>query len=782
MVKNSKKNGDTRSYKQDFLKSEKKMKSERNKSNLLGMVMKTYCVFLVVFFAAVRPISAYGNLAKNPSMEGNVISQGSIGDVAASWTTGGPCGGYINSLAMAETNPDIIYAGTDNGAFKTVDGGDTWTRTGIPEILVRVVQVAPNNSDIIYAGTNDGVYKSEDGGNTWTQKGLDGAKWVNTIAIDPLNPDILYAGAGKPYSSYSGEIIGIFKSTDGGETWQEKLSEGLDAVVALLIDTNNSSYIYAGVNDGKLGFRKSTDGGETWVGRQVNSRGSFDYVVALAMTPAGYDPAVIYAFSFGYDDDVYKSMDRGESWTRTNLQPIDCGVSQRRLSLAVDPNDPHTIYVSNWCLKTPIGGVYKTSDGGETWSLKVNDLPQSVAFSIVIDPRNSDVLYIGLSEGGVYKSTDAAENWNISSQGISQTYIKGLAVDPTASDTVFATVTGIGVAKTTTGGASWDYLVGLPTNLGAVAIDPQNPSTIWVGDGYHYDNRFYVYKSTDGGQSWTSIEFLHFSPSSASTGVSDILINVDDSDCILVGTSGFDGVLARTTDGGLTWQQVGSSTTALAADPNNHDVVYVGKTRIGQVFRYPNVWGSWNSTEITPAEGIGGVRDIEVDSDSKVYVAASDGLWRWNGSGWTKLTGLPTDDITALAIDRFVSPGIIYVGTEEEGVFVSRDGGNTWTTFNEGLERLSVTKLAISASQPKILYAGIRYGGVWSTALDSGSYHSADTNRDYIINDFELLDYIDLWAQGQVGDFDLLDTIDLWAAGHYYWDPVDEKFKPGEEP
>jgi photosystem II stability/assembly factor-like uncharacterized protein len=552
--------------------------------------------------------------------------------VQGSWTTGGPSGGYINSLAMAATNPDIIYAGTDSGVFKTVDGGDTWTKTGFPEILVRVVQVAPDNPDIVYAGTTDhrpissedGIYKSEDGGSTWTQKGLAGAR-VNAIAIDPLNPDILYTAAGRPYSSYSGEIIGIFKSTDGGETWQEKLSEGLGAVVALLIDTDNSSYIYAGVDDGKLGFRKSTDGGETWVGRQVNARGSFDEVFALAITPAGCDPAVIYAFSFGYDDDVYKSMDRGESWTRTNLQPIDCGVSQRRLSLAVDPNDPHTIYVSNWCLKTPIGGVYKTSDGGETWSLKVNDLPQSVAFSIVIDPRNSNV-YVGLAEGGVYKSTDGAESWNMSSQGIGEIYIKGLAVDQTASDTVFATAYAIGLTKTTTGGTSWDYLIGLPTDLGAVAIDPQNPSTIWVGDGYHYDNRFYVYKSTDGGQSWTSIEFLYFYPSSSSTGVSDILINADDSDCILVGTSGFDGVLARTTDGGLSWEKLGFSTTALAADPNNPNVVYMGKTQIGQIFQYFNVWESMISIEITPAGGIGGVRDIEVDSDSKVYVAASDGF------------------------------------------------------------------------------------------------------------------------------------------------------------
>jgi len=86
------------------------------------------------------------------------------------------------------------------------------------------------------------------------------------------------------------------------------------------------------------------------------------------------------------------------------------------------------------------------------------------------------------------------------------------------------------------------------------------------------------------------------------------------------------------------------------------------------------------------------------------------------------LTGLPTDDLTALAIDRSTTPGIVYVGTGEDGVFVSQDGGSTWLPFNEGLGNLSITKLAISASQPKILYAGTAYGGVWKFALTPSVY------------------------------------------------------------
>ncbi len=99
---------------------------------------------------------------------------------------------------------------------------------------------------------------------------------------------------------------------------------------------------------------------------------------------------------------------------------------------------------------------------------------------------------------------------------------------------------------------------------------------------------------------------------------------------------------------------------------------------------------------------------------------------KWDGSGWTKLTGLPTDDITALAIDKSTSSGTLYVGTGEDGVFVSEDGGDTWTSFNQGLGNLSITKLAISDSLPKMLYAGTAYGGIWSEVLDC----NGDVNGD----------------------------------------------------
>jgi photosystem II stability/assembly factor-like uncharacterized protein len=625
---------------------------------------------------------------------------------AASWTTGGPYGGYINRLAMAQTDPDVIYAGTDSGVFKTADGGETWTKTGFSDTPVWVVRVAPDSSDTVYAGSDDGIYKSEDGGSTWSHSGLFGAR-VNTIVVDPLDPDTLYAGTGEVGVRSESEIVGIFKSTDGGGTWELNHSDpsgdwmtGWDAVLALLFDADGSSYIYAGIVDG--GFLKSTNGGETW-----EKKGLRD-VYALAMTPAGSDPAIIYAVNDSYQissTGVFTSTSRGESWTRAwqrDFVHLPC-------SVAIDPSSPNVVYLSI------SGGLYKSTDGGSKWSEKAQALPGTFS-NILIDPRDSDV-YVGLSEGGVYKSTDGAESWSSSNQGMHNTYVKGLAVHPTSSDAAFAAIMGVGdhLATTTDGGASWSYLAGSPADLGAVATDPQDPSTIFVGDDWDYYHSVCVRKSTDGGRSWTSAKLFY---SSDSSRVYDIWVNPNDSTTILAAAADAGanhGGVYKSIDGGETLVRTYAfwRTITLAADPTDPDTVYAGTARNGYIVESTNGGSNW--TGISPGGAwVREVRDIEVDLDSQVYAATSSGLMRWDGLDWTELDGLPTDDITALAFDGSAPPGVLYAGTGEDGVFVSRDGGSTWTPFNEGLGMLSITELAVSAGQPKVLYAGTAYGGVWS--------------------------------------------------------------------
>ena len=652
----------------------------------------------------------------------------------ASWTSGGPYAGYVTSLAMAGTNPDIIYAGKRGGVQKTTDGGETWTLTWTYEYGLNVIEVNPSSPLIVYAGTNnDGIYKSEDSGNEWFQQNgqsneLNEQK-VKTIATDPHNPLILFVG-----TIWNGQIDffgALFKSTDGGETWQEKMVAGdwREGVMALLVDTDNFSYIYAGLRSGPssdINFLRSTDGGENWEWKTIGPDFQND-VVALAMTPVGSSSPAIYAIV--QNDNVYKSTDGGESWTSTNAPFIS---EEGPWTLAVDPNNSDVIYAGT---HKNDGEIYKSTDGGKTWYIKANGLPDGGGpSSIAIDQRNSDV-YVGFYEGGVYKSSDGGESWH--PKGLRYgAYIKGLAVEPTSSGTAFTVVDDGHLAKTTDSGASWSYLLDSPSDLGAVAIDPQNPSTIWAGDGkkawgstYNPNDpynelpgslSFYIYKSEDGGQNWQTKYLTYLTcQTQCQTGVSDILIKADDSDVILVSMECFfnmEGELLRTTNGGVTWQTVDAgSFTTLAADPTNPEIIYYGTARWGSVKRSINGGISWST--INPSTPwVWTVNDIEVGLNSRVYVATGEGLWMYNKYEWTKLPGLPTDDIRALAIDRSTWPEVVYAGTSGHGVFVSIDSGNSWIPFNEGSGNLSITKLAMSRGQPKMLYAGTA-SRVWSTPI-----------------------------------------------------------------
>ncbi len=630
------------------------------------------------------------------------------------WISGGPYGGYVNSLGMASTDPDTIYAAADGGMFKTTDGGVTWMRTGFPPILVRSVQVAPNDPSTVYAGTDDGVYKSLNGGDTWTRSGLEGAR-VNALAIDPLHPQTVYAGTGWRLQAPDEETVGLFRSTDGGQTWQKKLSQVGHAVMALLIDTNDSSTVYAGGVFCSRCLFKSENGGDTWESRRVGGYSS-DQIVALAMTPSGTNPSVIYAVD-ATDMDVFKSTDQGESWSSTGTPFIS---PASPWALAVDPNDPNVVYVGTHYFQ---GRLYKSADGGSTWSIETEGLPPVGPASIVIDPRDSDV-YVGLESGGVYRSTDGAESWHSSSQGMSNSYVAGLAIDPFSSATAFAAIQGEGhyLARTSSGGAAWDYWTSSPTNLGAVAVHPHDPSAIFVGDGWDYQSSLSLYRTTNQGQSWARVTVLLKSGSDY-LGVSDIWINPSNTNVFLVATAGFGengGGVYRSTDAGATWSRTRSFwAAALAADPTNPDVLYFGSQRCGYVFRSTNGGEGWTniSPEAPPGEcWVHEVRDVEV-LNSHVYAATGEGLMKWDDSGWMEVAGLPTNDVTAVAIDRSAGPGTIYVGTGGHGVFVSDDRGSTWAVFNEGLGNLDITKLAVSASQPRILYAGTAYGGVWSRTL-----------------------------------------------------------------
>jgi len=467
----------------------------------------------------------------------------------AAWTSGGPSGGYVNCLAMAP-NPEILFAGSKRGLYRSLDGGRNWSQTNFPPVSVYTIWVG---STVMYIGTDIGVFTSHDGCETWRYAGL--TEKVNSITVAN---GAVFAGTGN--LTGSGDGASIYSSKDEGNNWVKVLPESLTAVSALLVDTNDAMTIYAGVKNGD-GLRKSQNAGKSWYPVRIADLWS-QSVVAMGMSAGGSESPTIYSiclnFFNAFQGDVFKSTDGGENWVSTIIPWLSLNPPW---ALAIDPNDSDTVYVSTHYSQ---GRLYGSNDGGDTWTTRVQGLPPSVPSGILIDPRNSSVM-VGLQEGGIYKSEDGANTWYESSQGLNNADILDIAVDPDSSGIVYAAVWGKGqhLTRSTNGGQTWQTLSGSPTYFRAVAVDPQNPKTLYAGKSLQPESLIghyiYIHRSTDGGQTWQSIQIVN-SSDYVVFECDDIWVKPGDSDTILVAgkletLGNLSGGIFKSTDGGVSWTQ-----------------------------------------------------------------------------------------------------------------------------------------------------------------------------------------------------------------------------------
>ena len=311
------------------------------------------------------------------------------------WTSSGNLGsGRVNALAVDPHDPWTVYAATITGIYKTSDGGVTWRRLdapGAPAGQTEAVAIAPNST--VYAGSCGGgsgyLVRTTDGGSTWTSAT---AGLVNTciesLAIDPSNPLRVYAGTNAVGAPIGSSTSGVFRSIDGGATWQRRSSGiGNETVLALAIDPTVTSTLYAGLV--LRGVFKSTNNGENW---SVKNTGlptvPNPFVPSVQMPPTveaivvdPLDPRTVYA---GLFEGVFRSNDGGERWTATT-PPTLTNVSD----LVLDPSAPLTVYAS-----TLSGGVARSQDGGASWSSFSNGLTELFVTAVAID-RTGTFLYAG---------------------------------------------------------------------------------------------------------------------------------------------------------------------------------------------------------------------------------------------------------------------------------------------------------------------------------------------------------------------------------------------------
>lgn len=529
-------------------------------------------------------------------------------------------------------------------------------------------------------------------------------------------------------------------------------------VVAIATDPTNPQISYAGTFG--AGVFKSTNGGQTW---NSSSTGLSNlYIYSLAIDPE--HPATIFAGT--YHNQVFKSSDGGISWNWSGTGMQDQAIVY---SIAIDPFDTSKIYaatrgVSNLCNPPWNGVVYRSADAGQSWMPSLTNVgtTQDWVYSLIVDPEAHDNIYATAHENGPYKSVNEGGNWYPILNGITDLSGRSIALSPDYSQGItlyYGVWHNDSLYKSFNGGNSWlrpDPNIPL-SKVYSVAIDPLYPNTVYLAT----INRG-ILKTTDGGLSWPYGSLFD-------DGIYSIAIDRFNSSKILAGTAG-DG-LFRSSNNGENWQRSNSglnnamatSIVSSTADPSS---IYASVYGAG-VNQSTNLGNSWSDLNVGLTDKY--IHSLAVDPARPWLLYAltdSAGLFRYNmntGDGWLGIgIGLPlTQNIeptypgdhpfttldmmesfppleespTAVSstsdqlIQMFFAPSnpsIVYLGTGNSGVYKSTDGGTNWVP--NGLTGKSILDLAVDPINPSLVYAvasnpaACLYSGSLQVSPDGGSH------------------------------------------------------------
>jgi photosystem II stability/assembly factor-like uncharacterized protein len=619
-------------------------------------------------------------------------------------------------------------------------------------------------SALILLGGLRGAQAGVDG---WTTSGPEGGT-VQALAIDPQNPATLYAAV---RHNASPESTDVYKSADAGSSWRV-VANLSGSPQALAIDPQTPTTLYL------RAYRrvyKSTDGGDRWTLVNTSLPGSYLSVQNLVIDPQ--TPTTLYAGTFG--DGVFKSTDGGGTWNAVNTglpTPYSPGSYPSVDALAIDPQTPTTLYLG-------LGdgsGVYKSTNGGGSWSPASTGLGEGPIYSLAIDPQTPTTLYAAVGYGGIFKSTDGGGTWHAASAGLptwggsNYRIVSSLAIDPRTPTTLYA-ATGAGVFKSVNGGGDWSAVNSPAVVL--LVIDPQTPTTLYGGAEFRG-----IVKSTDAGAGWRAVN----------TGLTNSLVvglAIDPQTPTTLYASAYGQGLFRSTDGGGSWVKIAETVGVLAIDPQTPTTLYAGMSgpTYGVVMKSTDGGNTWSSHRVgqfpSNVFDVNRIRELAIDplTPTTLYAIptgrgafkSTDGGQTWseilpssNGvsSGVTlavdpqtpttlyagRSTGTTTSEIlkstdggaTWSVINNDIGVGIfaidpqttstLYVSgvdnrTGSRGVFKSTDGGVSWSAINNGLTNFLVMAFAIDPQTPTTLYVG----GFDSTTRIGGVFKSTDGGQSW---------------------------------------------------
>ncbi len=682
----------------------------------------------------------------------------------------GVTGGRVSDFAFNPNNPAEYFVATAaGGMWKTTNAGVTWKTVAdsMPSFSYGDVTMDPNNTSVIWAGTGennsqrsvaygDGVYKSEDGGNSWTNVGLKESEHIGEILIDPRNSNVVYAAAQGPLWNKGGDR-GLYKTEDGGKTWEQslKISEHT-GVSDIAFDPQNPDIIYATsyqrrrhvwtlINGGpESTIYKSTDAGKTW--NKINKGLPSVDIGRIGIDVAPTNGNIIYAIVEAADGNsgFYRSTDAGASWQKQS--DYVSGSPQYYQEIVVDPKNENRVYSLDTYLMV-------SEDGGKTFTKAGEEAKHVDNHALWIDPNNTNHLIIG-SDGGVYESWDRAANWTFK-DNMPLTQFYKVTVD---NDYPFYNIFGgtqdnasLGAPHRTTTNSGIQNSDWLFTQFGdgfKTVIDPKNPNIIYSQYQYgglarydkqsgervqmqpvspdvnvaqrfnwnspilispHNNERLYyasqqVFRTDNRGDDWTAIS-------------GDLSANIDRNKLKVMDQVWSVDAVAKNQSTSFY-----GAVIALTESPLQEGLLYTGSDDgVMQVTKDGgSQWTKMDWPSKVPEQSY--VSDLETSlfekntvfatfdnhkrGDFSPYVYRSDN----NGRSWKNITGnLPSRGTVYTVAQDHVNKDLLFVGTEF-GVFFTQNAGKNWVQLKSGIPTVTVRDIEIQRRESDLAIASFGRG------------------------------------------------------------------------